>query len=118
MPNARNGTRPHWIILHSRLVMGHDAFTLVFWTFVRGAYCSPTLRAHENRHVWQAIRWWVLPFWIAYLLEYLLWIVVGLVTGNARTTFARAYHRISWEQDAYRWGAANADAFDPVGTPP
>ena len=113
----RNGARPHRIILNSRVpryLGGHDAVTLGWWTFVAGESCSATLRAHENRHL-QQMYWCGVILWpVAYLGEFLIRIIVEMLNGNFRSTITRAYHRISWEQDAYRWGPLHSTEFDPL----
>jgi hypothetical protein len=114
----RNGVQPHRIVLGSRIprLLGHDAFTFAIWTFVAAPWCSAELRAHENRHVFQAKRVLFVCFWIAYLLEFGIRIVVALIRGPRRSAIAHAYKRVSWERDAYDWARRHAVEFDAIGS--
>ena len=121
----RNGVRPHWIRLNSRLTFGHDAFTIGPVTFVHGPFCSAGLRSHENRHVQWCYRTAGLMD-VMYLVEFAGRLVYQMATVRAfaplrawwwRKVVDQAYRAISWEVDAYAWGAAHAGEFDAVGAP-
>jgi hypothetical protein len=115
-PRRRNGIRPHRIILGSRVArwMGHDGFTFAIWTFIAAPTCDAELRAHENRHVQQCLKLLVMGFWLLYLGEFGVRILVALAVGPRRSAIKHAYRRISWERDAYLWARRHWPEFDPM----
>lgn len=72
------------------------AITLFPFIFLRHArdLDDPVLLNHERIHIRQAVELLIVPFYICYLLEF----VVRLIQYRA---FHRAYRNISFEREAY-----------------
>lgn len=75
-------------------IKGFLAINLFGVLFVRGTYrdINATVLNHEKIHTAQMKELWYIPFYIIYLLE---WIVRLFKKGNA-------YRNISFEREAYR----------------
>lgn len=72
---------------------GFLAINLFGVLFVRGTYrdLSATVLNHEKIHTAQMKELWYIPFYVIYLLE---WVVRLFMSGNA-------YRNISFEREAY-----------------
>lgn len=72
---------------------GFLAINLFGVLFVRGTYrdLSATVLNHEKIHTVQMKELWYIPFYVIYLLE---WVVRLFMSGNA-------YRNISFEREAY-----------------
>lgn len=60
---------------------------------------TPEVINHERIHTAQMRELLFLPFYLIYILEWLLRLV------QTRGAAHRAYHLISFEREAYRWGS-------------
>ena len=70
---------------------GFTAINLFGFVFVRTHHISATLLNHEYIHTLQMCELGYVPFYILYLLEWLV-----------RLPFGNAYRKISFEREAYR----------------
>lgn len=72
---------------------GYSGINLFGVLFVHpGQYVSPVMLNHERIHTAQMLELAILPFYVLYLLE---WLIRLLMRG-------RAYRNISFEREAYR----------------
>lgn len=76
---------------------GNKAITILFWMIVRKEYMltlSWWVDVHENTHLAQEIELAIVLFYILYVLEFAIKL---LITFN----WDRAYRSVSFEQEAY-----------------
>ena len=85
------------IIIHTRRFppRGYQAVTLFPFVFYRNKPFCVTDRRHETVHLWQQAALLVLPFYVLYLVFWL----IGLVRYRDHD---KAYRNIPFERSAYR----------------
>jgi hypothetical protein len=87
------------IIYNSRFarLLGVNGITLYPFIFIADSFikCSPRVLRHEQIHIKQQKDWFIIPFYIVYIWDYILGRIKGL---NHR----EAYRNIRFEIEAYK----------------
>ena len=87
------------IIYNSKIPkwLGYEGLTLYPFIFIIHSYidCPKWLIKHEQIHLRQQLRWFIIPFFIVYIWDY----VAGRVKGLNHN---EAYKNIRFEKEAYK----------------
>ena len=85
------------LLVHNRVIPfgSYRAVTLFPFVFYKGTALNDRERRHETVHLWQQAALLVVPFYVLYLLFWL----IGLLRFRSQ---ARAYRSIPFERSAYR----------------
>ena len=87
------------IIYNSRLAKLLKVNGITLWPFIFISHskknCPDWLLRHEQIHIEQQLKWWIIPFYIVYLWDY----ARGIYTGLKHDA---AYRAVRFEIEAYK----------------